>query len=58
MLLTLPNMDIQAFQFLAGKMSKPEFVEQLILGWKGVFSGLMELAFLDTSRQKPLIFWV
>lgn len=51
------NMGIQDCALPVLKMARAEFVEHLILGWKGVFSGLTELARRDTTRQKPLAFW-
>lgn len=53
-LLTLPSLEVQDFQFPVLEMTKLQFVKHLILGWKGVFSGLMELVCLDTARPKPL----
>lgn len=57
-LLTLPNLGIQDFQFQVLEMTELQFVKRLILGWKGVFSGLMELACLDAIRPKSLAFGI
>lgn len=47
----------QIVTLLVLEMAKPEFLEHFILGWKGVFRGLTELACRDIARQKPLAFW-
>lgn len=49
-LLTLPNLETQDFQCPVLEMAKLAFVGHLVLGWKGVLSGLMELAGPDTTR--------
>lgn len=38
------------------EMANPEFPEHFVLGWKGVFRGLIELACRDKARQRLLAF--